>query len=126
MEFFKTFIDNVKHAMPHVTKIAYVSSAIKTHLLNSDNDKFINKFRNILILFLDRKITLDDMCNVLAVYDVDLNPSQINYFCNQVYLDTYLVDCIQKYIDTKHLTNGEINHIADFIIVEVNKAIING
>ncbi|AIU41303.1 ac75 [Sucra jujuba nucleopolyhedrovirus] len=127
MEFFKNFINNIAHTMPHVTKVVYVSGCIKKYLAEmSENDKFGSKFINILRLFMDKKITLDDMCNILKACDMDLTASQINYFCNQVYLNSYLTECIENYIDRQHLNDSEIDYISEFLVVEVNKAIING
>ncbi|QHB21730.1 ac75 [Artaxa digramma nucleopolyhedrovirus] len=129
MELFKNFVDNVVQSMPHVSKVAYVSTQLKKYLiqLNEDeNEQFHNKFIIVLEKFTERQLTLDQMCMLVEAADgFDLTKSQINYFCNKAYLDDYLIDLLQTYVKTGNLNNDDIHYIANFLIVEINKAIIN-
>ncbi|AGR56820.1 ac75 [Hemileuca sp. nucleopolyhedrovirus] len=130
MDLFKNFIGNIVQSMPHVSKVAYVSTQIKKYLseLNEvENERFSEKFTIILEKFVEQKITLTQMCMIVEALDgVSLSKSQINYFCNQVYLNGYLIEILQKYIDCNHINDEEIHYVAEFLVVEINKAIING
>ncbi|QYC92764.1 AC75 [Trabala vishnou gigantina nucleopolyhedrovirus] len=128
MDLLKNFVGNIVQSMPHVSKVAYVSTQIKKYLRQLDeeeNEKFSEKFVNVLKMFVDQKITLKQMCMVIDAADVALTKLQINYFCNQTYLNGYLIDLIQKYIECRHLNDAEIHYVAEFIVIEINKAIIN-
>nr|P30326.1 RecName: Full=Uncharacterized 8.5 kDa protein in POL 3'region; AltName: Full=ORF4 [Lymantria dispar multiple nucleopolyhedrovirus]BAA02037.1 hypothetical protein [Lymantria dispar multiple nucleopolyhedrovirus] len=66
MDFFATFFNHVMTSMPVVTKVAYVSMHIKKYLKELErDDKFRDKLVRVLKLFIDKKITLDNMCAIL-------------------------------------------------------------
>ncbi|ACO53517.1 unknown [Euproctis pseudoconspersa nucleopolyhedrovirus] len=129
MELFKNFVDNIVQSVPHVSKVAYVSTQLKkylTQLEQDENEQFYNKFISVLDRFTEQQITLDQMCMLAeAANGFDLTKSQINYFCNQAYLDDYLINLLKKYVKTQHFSNEDIHYVADFLILEINKAIIN-
>ncbi|QWO71611.1 AC75-like protein [Orgyia pseudotsugata single capsid nuclopolyhedrovirus] len=129
MELFKNFIGNIMQSMPHVSKVAYVSTQIKKYLLDleeEENARFSEKFSIILEKFIQQKITLDQMCTIIDAADgISLSRPQINYFCNQVYLDGYLVEIMQKYVDGGRVSDADIHYAAEFLVVEINRAIIN-
>ncbi|ABY65794.1 hypothetical protein [Orgyia leucostigma nucleopolyhedrovirus] len=130
MELFKNFINNVAHSMPHVSKVAYISTQIKKYLSEleePENKRFSEKFTTVLEKFIQQEISLDQMCTIVeATDDVTLSRSQINYFCNQVYLDGYLIEILQKYVNCARVGDADVHYLSEFLVVEINRAVING
>nr|WUR10771.1 ac75 [Calliteara abietis nucleopolyhedrovirus] len=130
MELVKNFINNVVQSVPHVTKVAYISTQIKKCLLDLDaeeNQQFNEKLAIILSKFVRQEITLDQMCTIVDAADgINLSRSQLNYFCNRAYLDRHLLDTLQKYVDCNYLSDSDIHYVSEFLVCEINKAIING
>ncbi|ABI35742.1 hypothetical protein [Ectropis obliqua nucleopolyhedrovirus] len=130
MDLFRNFIGNIIQSMPHVSKVAYVSSHLKKYLAemeDNENEKFNKKFKTILQKFIDQEITLDQICTIIDAADgIQLNKSQLNYFVNQMYLDCYLIDILQRYIDYNQLNDENVHYVAEFLVLEINKALING
>ncbi|UOQ18857.1 hypothetical protein [Olene mendosa nucleopolyhedrovirus] len=128
MDFFATFFNHVMASMPVVTKVAYVSMHIKKYLRELErDDKFRDKLMRVLKLFIDKKITLDNMCTILDAADgVTLTPAQIQYFCDHVYYNGHVMQLLQRYIDEHHINDEDVNYLSEFLVHEINNAIICG
>nr|ANS70970.1 hypothetical protein [Lymantria dispar multiple nucleopolyhedrovirus] len=128
MDFFATFFNHVKTSMPIVTKVAFVSMHIKKYLKELERDeKFRDKLVRILKLFVAKKITLDNVCTILDATDgIQLTRSQIKYFCDHVYYNRHILDMMQRYITEQHLNDEDVEYVSEFLVHEINNAIICG
>ncbi|AAC70270.1 LdOrf-84 peptide [Lymantria dispar multiple nucleopolyhedrovirus] len=128
MDFFATFFNHVMTSMPVVTKVAYVSMHIKKYLKELErDDKFRDKLVRVLKLFIDKKITLDNMCAILDATDgVRLTRSQIQYFCDRVYYNGHVMELLQRYVDEQHIGDEAVDYLSEFLVHEINNAIICG
>lgn len=115
-------------SMPVVTKVAYVSMHIKKYLKELErDDKFRDKLVRVLKLFIDKKITLDNMCAILDATDgVRLTRSQIQYFCDRVYYNGHVMELLQRYVDEQHIGDEAVDYLSEFLVHEINNAIICG
>ncbi|AKC91696.1 ac75 [Lambdina fiscellaria nucleopolyhedrovirus] len=127
MELFKNFVGNVVKSMPTVTKVAYINCYIKEYLRDLERDEvFSHKFTKILKMFLRKEITLDNMCSIIDATGANLKREQIDYFCKRVYDNTHAIDLLYKFIDYNYLDDNDIEYVSEFMVNEINNALING
>lgn len=128
MDFFKNFVGQVVNSMPFVAKVAYVSSHIKRYsILLSEDKKFCTKFVAILKMFIRQEISLDDMCTIMDAADgLKLTRAQISYFCKRVHENGHVVEIMEKYVDYTMINDEDINYLSEFLVHEINNAIMYG
>lgn len=112
--------------MPIVTKVAYVNVHIKNYMKELErDDTFRHKFITILQMFIDRQITVEDMCQIMdAVDGLKLTRRQIEYLVNRVYYNDHIILILQSYVRNHHLDDDQIDDLAQFLVHEINNAII--
>ncbi|QEI03602.1 hypothetical protein [Rachiplusia nu nucleopolyhedrovirus] len=128
MDFLKNFVNHMVTSMPIVTKVAYVNSQLKNYMRTLDRDEiFQDKFIRILQMFISKQITVEDIYNIMdAVDGIKLSHGQINYFVQRVYSNKYIVSILENYIKNKHLYDDEVNDLSEFLVHEINNALIYG
>nr|UPO71237.1 orf53 [Trichoplusia ni single nucleopolyhedrovirus] len=126
MDFFRNFVNQMVTSMPIVTKVAYVNVHIKNYMKELErDDTFRHKFTMILQMFINRQITVEDMCQIMdAVDGLKLTRRQIEYLVNRVYYNDHIILILQSYVRNQHLDDDEIDDVAQFLVHEVNNAII--
>nr|QBI90278.1 hypothetical protein [Trichoplusia ni single nucleopolyhedrovirus] len=126
MDFFRNFVNQMVTSMPIVTKVAYVNVHIKNYMKELErDDTFRHKFTMILQMFINRQITVEDMCQIMdAVDGLKLTRQQIEYLVNRVYYNDHIILILQSYVRNQHLDDDEIDDVAQFLVHEVNNAII--
>ncbi|AAY83988.1 ORF-57 peptide [Chrysodeixis chalcites nucleopolyhedrovirus] len=126
MDFFKNFVNQMVTSMPIVTKVAYVNVHIKNYMKELErDDTFRHKFIMILQMFINRQITVEDMCQIMDVVDgLKLTRQQIEYLVNRVYYNEHIILILQSYVRNQHLDDDQIDDLAHFLVHEINNAII--
>ncbi|AAF33623.1 Unknown (Ac75) [Spodoptera exigua multiple nucleopolyhedrovirus] len=126
MDFFKNFVNQVFSNMPVAAKVAMVNLNLKQYLKDLERDEtFCSKFTQIIRMFINRDITTHDVCTILDAADgIKLTHGQIDYFCNQVYYNGHILHILQTFIDYQHLTDDEINDLSQFLVKEIDNAIM--
>ncbi|QNV47893.1 ac75-like protein [Alphabaculovirus altersperidaniae] len=126
MEFFKNFVNQVFSSMPVAAKVAMVNLHLKQYLKDLERDEtFCNKFTRIMQMFVRREISVQDVCDILdAANGIKLTHGQIDYFCNQVYYNSHILHILRTFINYQHLTDEEINDLSQFLVKEIDNAII--
>jgi hypothetical protein len=126
MDFFKNFYNQLITHMPKITIIAHVNAHIKNYLKEMDRDEtFQHKFIMVLKKFINKDMTLDNICMIVSVADdIKLSRSQISYFCDKIYDNDYIINILQKYIDSHHLHDEDIQILSEFLVHEINNAIV--
>ncbi|AGC36271.1 hypothetical protein TF1A_0057 [Chrysodeixis chalcites SNPV TF1-A] len=126
MDFFKNFVNQMVTSMPIVTKVAYVNVHIKNYMKELErDDTFRHKFIMILQMFINRQITVEDMCQIMdAVDGLKLTRQQIEYLVNRVYYNEHIILILQSYVRNQHLDDDQIDDLAHFLVHEINNAII--
>lgn len=125
MDFFKNFINQVVTSMPIVTKVAYVNTNIKQYLKELEKDsKFNDKFIKILKMFISKQISQENLCAIVKASDgIKLSPSQIEYFCNRIYDNEYILDILNTYATKQELDDFDINYLSEFLVIEINNIV---
>lgn len=115
-------------SMPIVTKVAYVNSQLKNYMRTLERDEvFQNKFVRILQMFINKKITVQDICDIMdAVDGIKLSHGQITYFVERVHSNGHIIAILENYIKNHHLYDDEVNDLAEFLVHEINNALIYG
>ncbi|AYN45043.1 se83 [Alphabaculovirus alterspexiguae] len=126
MEFFKNFVNQVFSSMPVAAKVSLVNLNIKQYMKDLERDEiFCDKFTRIVKMFVRREISVQDMCDILDAADgIRLTHGQIEYFCNQVYYNGHIIHILKNFINYQHLTDEEISDLSQFLVKEIDNAII--
>ncbi|ACI28808.1 agip107 [Agrotis ipsilon multiple nucleopolyhedrovirus] len=126
MEFFKNFVNQVFSSMPVAAKVAMVNLHLKQYMKDLERDEtFCHKFTQIIKMFVRREISVQDVCDILdAANGIKLTHGQIEYFCNQVYYNSHIIHILRSFINYQHLTDEEISDLSQFLVKEIDNAII--
>ncbi|AAM09224.1 hypothetical protein [Mamestra configurata nucleopolyhedrovirus A] len=126
MDFFKNFVNQVFSSMPVAAKVTMVNLHLKQYMKDLERDEtFCHKFTEIIKMFIRREITVQDMCDIMDAADgIKLSHGQIDYFCNQVYYNSHILQILRSFINYKHLNDEEINDLSQFLVKEIDNAII--
>ncbi len=128
MDFLKNFVNHMVTSMPIVTKVAYVNSQLKNYMRSLERDQiFQAKFVRILQMFINKEISVEDICSIMdAVDGIKLTSGQINYFVERVHSNGHIISILENYVNNHHLYDDEINDLAEFLVHEINNALIYG
>lgn len=127
MEFLKTFFDQVIIYAPKATKvtrtIGYINSALKE--LESDYN-IRTKTIYVLQEYFDvnnTKIDIDSLMTIVDIVTSNVTNLDIKSICCTMLNDPEIVAIIKNYITYEYISPEEVNHLAEFIVEEVNKTL---
>ncbi|AXS67725.1 ac75-like protein [Cryptophlebia peltastica nucleopolyhedrovirus] len=127
MDFVKNFFSQVVYnGMPLATKIATVSTFIKNYHDDLERDEmFFDKLLNVIDMFLNKRIDTYDLCTIVdATNGLQLSDSQVEYLYYQTLSNQNIVDILKSFVKKKCLSDYMIRDLSEFLVVEVNNAII--
>jgi Protein of unknown function (DUF1160) len=128
MDFVKNFFTQVVNSMPTVTKVAYATTQINNCLKaleRTENQVFRGKFAEILLMFVNQELSVEDTHTLLQKADgMDLTREQVAYFMQRVFDNRDICSIIRYYIDYQWIDDHEVEELAEFIVNEVNNAIM--
>jgi Protein of unknown function (DUF1160) len=126
MDFFKNFVNQMFSTMPVAAKVAMVNMHIKKHMKDLERDEtFGHKFIMIVKMFIRREISVQDMCDILDAADgIKLSFGQVEYFCNQVYYNSHILQILRTFTTYHHLDDDDINDMSQFLVKEIDNAIL--
>ncbi|AKN80649.1 hypothetical protein [Perigonia lusca single nucleopolyhedrovirus] len=126
MELFRNFVNQMYECVPFATKVLKVSEFIKSYQEDIKKDKiFLQKFIQVLKMFVGHQIELNDMCTIMEAADGynKLSDNQIQYLCEKIYDNYHVMRILNTFVEDKHLDDQDIHSIANFLVLEINNSV---
>ncbi|AAL01754.1 unknown [Spodoptera litura nucleopolyhedrovirus] len=127
MNFVKSFMNQVIEYGPMVTKVAFANIQINRCLKDMErDDSFRNTFITVLDMFVKGKVSVDSLMDVVEAVDIELSKSQLEYLCSRMFSNERIMSIANVYIERQKLNSDEVNDVAEFLVHEVNNALVYG